>query len=171
MSFEQKVCDQIPHLRRYARSLCGDDTEAEDLLQDCLERALRKRHLWRTSGAIRSWLFRLLYNVYLNQRVSARARRESTAPDAGAALAVDPRQESHVQYCDAVAAIDILPPEQRAALMLIVLEGPSYKEAAQILDINIGTLRSRLSRARETLRRHCERDLEKVEDAHLRRVK
>lgn len=76
MSFEQQICDQIPHLRRYATALCGDPGAADDLVQDCLERALRKRHLWRPSGRLRSWLFRMLYRLYINQRTSAPVRKE-----------------------------------------------------------------------------------------------
>ncbi|MCW8126880.1 RNA polymerase sigma factor [Microbulbifer halophilus] len=171
MRFEQKVCDQIPHLRRYALSLCADRLAAEDLVQDCLERALNKRHLWRSSGAIRSWLFRMLYRIYLNQRVTARARREVAVADAGEDWTVEAGHDPHMQCREAVAAIEVLPPEQRAALMLMVLESPSYEEAAKILDINIGTLRSRLSRARESLRRHCARGVTERDDNHLRRVK
>ncbi|WP_250461453.1 sigma-70 family RNA polymerase sigma factor [Microbulbifer litoralis] len=173
MNFEEKVCEQIPSLRRYARSLCGNEIEAEDLVQDCLERALRKRHLWRTRGGIRPWLFRLLYNLFLNHLSSARVRRESTAADAGWELKVDAAQESQLECRDAVQAVQGLPPDQRAALMLMVLEAPSYQEAAKILGINVGTLRSRLSRAREAVRRQCESDVE-AEPAPgplLRRVK
>lgn len=173
MSFEEKVCEQIPHLRRYARSLSGSAMEAEDLVQDCLERALRKRHLWRTRGGIRPWLFRLLYNLFLNHRSSARVRRESASADAGQELEVDAAQESQLECRDAVQAVNALPPEQRAALMLMVLEAPSYQEAAKVLGINIGTLRSRLSRAREAVRRHCESDAEPepASGSFLRRVK
>lgn len=171
MNFERKVCDQIPHLRRYALSLCGERLAAEDLVQDCLERALNKRHLWRSSGAIRSWLFRMLYRIYLNQRSAARVQREVPVANAGEDCAVGAGQETHVHCCDAVAAVDTLPPEQRAALMLMVLESPSYEEAARILDINVGTLRSRLSRAREAVRNYCAADSERGEDRLLRRVK
>lgn len=171
MSFERKVCEQIPHLQRYALSLCGDRLAAEDLVQDCLERALNKRHLWGSSGAIRSWLFRILYRIYLNQRSAARARREVAVADAGAGCAVAAGHESQLQCRDAVAAIDTLPPEQRAALMLMVLESPSYEEAARILDINVGTLRSRLSRAREGVRSYCARGGREGDETQLRRVK
>ena len=77
MTFEQKVCEHIPGLMRYAFALCGEKAQAEDLVQDCLERALRKRHLWRPASTIKPWLFRILYHIYLNQRGSARYRKES----------------------------------------------------------------------------------------------
>lgn len=170
VNFERQVCDQIPHLRRYARALCGDPAAADDLVQDCLERALRKRHLWRPRGRVRSWLFRILYRTYLNERSSARARREVVTPDAGAPLTAAAGQEAYVQCHDVLAVVDGLPPEQRAALLLMALEAPSYREAARILDINVGTLRSRLSRAREAVRRRCERERTQGE-RRLRRVK
>lgn len=171
MDFEQKICNQIPHLRRYALSLCGEALAAEDLVQDCLERALRKRNLWRSSGAIRAWLFRMLYHIYLNQRSRAHVQREIPCADAGESLTVNPQQESHLHCRDAVAAINSLPPDQRAALMLMVLEAPSYEEASQILGINPGTLRSRLSRAREAVRNYCAGAEESGDGARLRRVK
>lgn len=170
MSFERQVCDQIPHLRRYARALCGDAAVADDLVQDCLERALRKRHLWRPRGRIRGWLFRILYRTYLNDRSSARTRREVVTPDAGEPLVAAGSQEAHAQCHEVLAVVDGLPAEQRAALLLMAFEGPSYQEAARILDINVGTLRSRLSRAREAVRRSSERDLPAGE-RRLRRVK
>jgi RNA polymerase sigma-70 factor (ECF subfamily) len=170
VSFERQVCDQIPHLRRYARALCGDVSAADDLVQDCLERALRKRYLWQPGGRLRAWLFRILYRTYLNDRASARARREVTTPDAGASLTEFPAQEAHVQCHDVLAVVDELPPEQRDALLLMALEGPSYREAARIFEINVGTLRSRLARARETVRQRCGRE-PSADERRLRRVK
>lgn len=143
---------------------------ADDLVQDCVERALRNRHLWRPRGRLRSWLFRILYRTYLNDCASARARREVVTPDAGAALTVAPVQEAHVECHDVLAVVDELPEDQRAAMLLMALEGPSYREAARILEINIGTLRSRLARAREFVRRRCRRDGVPA-DQRLRRVK
>lgn len=171
MSYEQQVCDQIPHLRRYALALCGDPAEADDLLQDCLERALRKRHLWRPGSRLRAWLFRMLYRLYLNQRASAPRRREVTDPDPGAWRTVPPSQEEHAECLRALADLDQLPTEQRAALLLVALENPGYREAARILDIKVGTLRSRLSRARETLRQQRARPAVAERRQDLKRVK
>lgn len=171
LNFERQVCEQIPHLRRYARALCGDSAAADDLVQDCLERALHRRHLWRPKGRLRSWLFRILYRIYLNDRASARSRREVVTPDAGDSLTAVATQETHVHCRDVMNVVDELPSDQRAALLLITLEGPDYREAARILDINIGTLRSRLARARETVRRRCDRDRSEAERLRLRRVK
>ncbi|MEX2488620.1 MAG: sigma-70 family RNA polymerase sigma factor, partial [Pseudomonadales bacterium] len=143
LDFEQRICDQIPHLRRYARALCRDATLADDLVQNCLERALCKRHLWRPSGRIRSWLFRMMYRIYLNDRASAPVRREEITPDAGDSQTEDGSQEMHVEVHQVLHVVDKLPLEQRAALLLMALENPGYREAARILDINVGTLRSR----------------------------
>ena len=144
---------EMPHLRRYARALTRDTDAADDLVQDCLERALRKRQLWRRQGSIRSWLFRMLYHVFLNTRHAQRRERlmvplETIAPP----MAESPRQEQYVECRDIAEALDQLPEPQYAAIMLIALEGLSYDEAAWVLGIPVGTLRSRLSRGRETLR-------------------
>jgi RNA polymerase sigma-70 factor (ECF subfamily) len=149
-----RIAREIPHLRRYAFSLLRSEDDADDLVQDCLERALRKRHLWRNYGSVRSWLFRILYHVFINQRV--RLQRRGTAvslEDTGDVRADPPRQEAHMACVDTVSALEKLPAEQRAAILLIALEGLPYDEAAYVLDIPVGTLRSRLSRGREALRR------------------
>ncbi|WP_051687214.1 RNA polymerase sigma factor [Microbulbifer sp. HZ11] len=155
MKFEQKVCEHIPGLTRYALALCAEKSQAEDLVQDCMERALRKRHLWRPASTLKPWLFRMLYRIYLNQRSSARARKESLVENAGEDVAISSGHEAALDCRDAMSAIQRLPEEQRSALLLIVLENPSYREAADILGVNAGTLRSRVSRARESVRKAC----------------
>lgn len=156
MNFEDNVCRQIPHLRRYAQSLTNDPIAAEDLVQDCMERALRKRHLWRRASSVRPWLFRMLYRIFLNHCNSAITRREMSLADPGSDLHVTADHDVHLQCRDAASAVAQLPVDQRAALMLIVLESPSYEEAASILGIKVGTLRSRISRAREFVRNYCQ---------------
>src|SRR3546814_7129756 len=100
----------IPHLRRYALALVRDREAADDLVQDSLERALKKRHLWRRQGSIRSWLFRILYNVFLNQ-MSGRQRRRSVVPldEAGMSIAAPPRQEKHMECRNVAEALERLP--------------------------------------------------------------
>lgn len=142
---------EIPHLRRYALALMQHREAADDLVQDCLERALRKRHLWRYPGNVRSWLFRILYRLFVNQH--ARRGRTVSLEDLGEGPAEPPRHEAGLACRDVVSALQRLPGEQRAAILLVALEGTPYDEAAHILDIPIGTLRSRLSRGREALRR------------------
>jgi RNA polymerase sigma-70 factor (ECF subfamily) len=144
---------QIPRLRRYALSLTGDQEAADDLVQDCLERAISKSDQWKRQGSIRSWLFRILYNVFLNQRVHRdRARRHVGMEDIPLAMSEPARQEMELACADIGSAMQKLPPEQRAAIALIAIEELSYDEAADVLQIPIGTLRSRLFRAREKLR-------------------
>lgn len=156
MKFEDKVCEQIPGLTRYAFALCGEKSQADDLVQDCMERALRKRHLWRPGNTIKPWLFRMLYRIFLNHRGSARLRRESLMENAGEDVSVPSGHEARLHCRDAMSAIAQLPEDQRAALLLMVLENPSYKEASAILGVNPGTLRSRISRAREFVRNACQ---------------
>ncbi|MEQ8799120.1 MAG: RNA polymerase sigma factor [Salinisphaeraceae bacterium] len=168
MTFEQRLATEIPHLRRYARGLCGDPSAADDLVQDCLERAMRKGHLWQPIGRLRSWLFKLLYRLYLNSRQTATARRESTHPDPARDQQVWPTGEMDVRCRQMLALVDRLPSPQRDALLLMALEQPSYRDAARILGICVGTLRSRLARGREALR-----DMQEQREAPraLRRVK
>jgi RNA polymerase sigma-70 factor (ECF subfamily) len=147
------IAREIPHLRRYARALLRDPDAADDLVQDCLERAWRKRQLWRRHGSMRSWLFRMLYNIFLNTKNTRRRARLAVPLEAiEPTMAESPRQEKYVECRDIAEALDQLPAQQYAAIILIALEGLSYDEAAWILDVPVGTLRSRLSRGRETLR-------------------
>lgn len=162
------VAREIPHLRRYAIALTRDPELADDLVQDCLERGLRKRHLWRRSGSLRSWLFKILYRTYLNDR--DRNRRHPFAnvevPEVHATTQSD--QETAAYTRDVLAGLERLPDDQRAAILLVALEGMSYDEAAAVLSVPIGTLRSRLWRGREALR---EMTTTLPVAARLRRVK
>ena len=147
------IAREIPHLHRYALALLRNTDAADDLVQDCLERALRKRQLWRRQGSMRSWLFRMLYNVFLNTRHTRRRDRLAVPLEAiKPTMTESPRQEQYVEYRAIAQALDQLPEQQYTAIMLIALEGCAYDEAAWMLGIPVGTLRSRLSRGRETLR-------------------
>lgn len=149
---EVEAC--IPALRRYARALAHQRDAADDLVQDCLEQAVRKRSLFRPVGPVRPWLFRILLNLYRNEQ--RRLRRQ------GVHLPIDAEDSGHVNVPDGhqarlelagvAQALQRLPAEQREALMLVALEGMSYEEAAQILDIPMGTVMSRIARARQALR-------------------
>lgn len=144
---------EIPRLRRYALSLADDPEAADDLVQDCLERAIRKRHLWKRHGSIRSWLYRILYNVFLNQTAQRNKTRRQVGLDEAQDVLCEPARQEHQLVCkDIAVAMQALPVEQRAAIALTALEGFSYDEAAEVLGVPIGTLRSRLSRGRERLR-------------------
>lgn len=146
------IAREIPRLRRYALALVNDPVAADDLVQDTLERAIRKRHLWTRRGSVRSWLFRIQYTVFINQAGRRnRARREIELDDAPPP--VEPSSQEETLACrDIVGAMRRLPPEQRAAIALTAIEGLPYDEAAAVLRIPVGTLRSRLSRGRDRLR-------------------
>lgn len=141
----------IPRLRRYARALVGDPHGADDLVQDTLERALNKRHLWRPGSDLRAWLFTVMHNIFVNQLRSRRAHPEQ-AFDEDALPPVEPVQGARLELRDLQTALALLPSEQREVLLLIGLEEMSYAEVAETLDIPIGTVMSRLFRGRERLR-------------------
>jgi RNA polymerase sigma-70 factor (ECF subfamily) len=145
-----QVVTYIPRLRRYARALLGDRAAADDLVQDTLERALNKLHLWRRGTDLRAWLFTVMHNVYVNQW---RGRREHVPLDPEAAeLQARATQDVNLEARDLVRMLERLPVEQRELLLLVVLEDMSYGDAARTLGIPIGTVMSRLSRGREKLR-------------------
>jgi RNA polymerase sigma-70 factor (ECF subfamily) len=140
-------------LRRYARALTRDETQADDLVQDTLVRAYEARSTFRTSGNLRGWLLSILHNTFVDgrRRHAAEARR---AEHIGAIIetATPAEQESRVRLQQVQAAFMSLPDEQRAALHLVAVEGLSYQEAAAALGVPVGTLMSRLGRARAALR-------------------
>lgn len=150
MNDADSIVEQIPRLRRYARALAGDRNAADDLVQDTLERAWTKLYLYRRGTDLRAWLFTVMHNVYVNQR---RAARSSTSlDDEMPELAQAARETDTLVLRDLDAAIRRLPPDQREVLLLVALEDMSYVEAARVLGIPIGTVMSRLARAREKLR-------------------
>lgn len=137
-------------VRRYARALVSDRARADDLVQDTLERAWNKFHLWRPGSDLRAWLFTVMHNVHVNQ---VRASRDhAVLDDEGPEMAVAAVQGASLEIRDLERALAVLSPEQREVLLLIALEDMSYAEVAAMLDIPIGTVMSRLSRAREKLR-------------------
>lgn len=149
----QLIADEIPRLRRYALSLTDDAHQADDLVQDCLERAIRKHRQWRRHGSVRNWLYRIQFRVFINQLPRhQRRRREIDIDTAPVVRATPPDQEHRVAFREVGLAMQALPPDQRAAIALTALEGLSYDEAAAVLEIPVGTLRSRLARGRDRLR-------------------
>ena len=150
---ERLIVAEIPSLRRYARALAGDPVAADDLVQDCLERAWSRRHLWRRRGSIRAWLFAILHNVHANT-VRRESRRPRLVPlDGEAQGVVQPVQDHAVGLRQFAAAIGMLSEDQRAVILLVGLEDMTYAETAAILGVPIGTVMSRLARGRERLRR------------------
>ena len=142
----------VPALRRYARALTRDLSAADDLVQDCLERAISRRGLFRPHGAVRAWLFTILLNLYRNALRSSHRRGEQVDIASVPEFATPAPQPGHLALAEMARAIETLPLEQKEALLLIALEGLPYQEAANILKIPIGTLMSRLGRARAALR-------------------
>lgn len=150
MSDADSIVELIPRLRRYARALAGDRAAADDLVQDTLERAWSKFHLFRRGTDLRAWLFTVMHNVYVNQ---LRAARPAVELDEDLPELTRPARESDgLVVRDLDRAILRLPAEQREVLLLVTLEDMSYDEAARTLQIPIGTVMSRLARAREKLR-------------------
>ena len=150
MNEAERLVELIPRLRRYARALVGDRASADDLVQDTLERAWAKLHLYRRGTDLRAWLFTVMHNVHVNK---VRATRVTdTLDDELPELAQRASQGDTLLLRDLDRAIARLPSEQRAVLLLVTLEEMSYEEVAHALDIPTGTVMSRLSRAREKLR-------------------
>jgi RNA polymerase sigma-70 factor (ECF subfamily) len=142
--------EHIPRLRRYALALVRDRTRADDLVQDTLERALRKFTLFRRGTDLRAWLFAVMHNVYVNQLRAAGSRAVTVEyEDTEAAPA---SVEDATTLRDLLDALDCLAPEHREVILLVGLEQLSYEQTARVLDVPIGTVMSRLSRGRERLR-------------------
>ena len=150
MSDARSLVELIPRLRRYARALVGDRASADDLVQDTLERAWTKLHLFRQGTDLRAWLFTVMHNVHVNR---IRAARQTEALDEEMPeLAQRAAQGDSLVVRDLERAIAALPSAQREMLLLVALEDLSYEETARVLDIPVGTVMSRLARAREKVR-------------------
>lgn len=159
---------QIPALRRYAWALLRDHEAADDLVQDTLERAISRWGQRRREGDLRAWLFAIQRNLFLNGLRQRRTRGTQVGEEAlNDIQASGTNPESHAGLRDVLVGLDALPEEQRSLLLLIGVEDLSYEQAAQVLDIPLGTVMSRLSRARARLREF----MENGRGTGLRRVK
>jgi RNA polymerase sigma-70 factor (ECF subfamily) len=150
MGVEQTLA-HIPALRRYARLLTGDASKADDLVQDTLERACVKWSLWKPGSALRGWLLSLMHNLYMNQLRDWRHDDGHAALDDVPEPAHEPMARAG-ERLDLEQALVALPPAMREILLLVTVEEYTYAEAAGILDVPVGTVMSRLHRARERLR-------------------
>ena len=151
--FHRLVENEIPRLRRYARALTRDSVRADDLVQDTLIRGIAKAHLWQAGSDIRAWLFTIMHNQYVNNIRHERREQATVDVDQVASTLVatsDPSAARELSEFD--HALGYLSKGQREVVLLVGLEGMSYDEAAKILHVPIGTIRSRLARAREALR-------------------
>ena len=152
--FESLVEQEIPRLRRYARALTHNAERADDLVQETLVRAISKRHLWQMGTDLRAWLFTIMHNQNVN--FVRRAMRDGTVIDIeqlSTSLVATSDPAASRQMRELERALGCLSEDQRAVILLVGLEGMSYKAAAQILNVPVGTVRSRLSRGRDELRR------------------
>lgn len=151
--FEALLVEEIPALRRYARALCDDPAQVDDLVQECLLRAVSRRRLWLSQKGMRPWLFTILHNIFVNM-----LRRDVNSPTSGLveavedSLASDDDPHDLCTLSDFENALSRLSPEQREVLLLIGLEQMTYKEVSKIVGVPVGTVMSRLSRARSSLR-------------------
>jgi RNA polymerase sigma-70 factor, ECF subfamily len=145
----------IPALRRYAGALLRDRQEVDDLVHDCLVRALEQLHTRRQDGDLRAWLFAIMHNLFISRTRRNRLRDAARPLDqvGEEMLGLRPSQELHIETRDLLRAVGTLPEEQRSVLLLVTVEDLSYAEVASVLGIPLGTVMSRLARARERLAR------------------
>lgn len=157
---ESPIETHIAHLRRYARALLGTSHDADDLVQECLVRALAQPHFWQRVRDPRAYLFAILHNAYVDRLASRkRSGGEPVQLDLVRAQLGHPApQPAAVELRDLDRALAALPPEQREAVLLVGLEGMSYRQVAEVVHIPLGTVMSRLARGREALRRMMEGD-------------
>lgn len=144
----------VVSLRRYAYVLCRNESDADDLVQETMLKAIAAADTYRPGNGLRPWLFTILHNTFLSHRRQfARRARAATFLDAAFPETTPADQEEHVDAQKTINSLSKLTPDQQAALLLIAVEGLAYEEAADVLGIPVGTLMSRLARGREQLRR------------------
>jgi RNA polymerase sigma factor (sigma-70 family) len=156
MAFEQELLAIVPRLRRFAQGLTHHPADADDLCQAAIERALKSREQWQDGTRLDSWMYRITRNIWIdNRRASARRGVHSDIDDGVMQIAdgSHARMEASMELNDVDKAMAKLPDEQREAVILVLVEGYAYKEAAAILEVPMGTLTSRLVRGREALMR------------------
>lgn len=153
-AFERELLTLLPRLRRFARSLARDSADADDLMQLALERALKARHQWQAGTRLDSWMMKIVRNCWIDEVRSRARRRQTFVPEEeGHAVGTDAHHdvERSAAMHDVEKAMNALSPEQREVIALVLVEGLAYREAADLLDIPIGTLTSRLTRGRQAL--------------------
>ncbi len=151
--FRAQLLEILPRLRRFSRSLTRNEADADDLLQMALERALKRAEQFQPGTRMDSWMYRILKNIWIDE-IRARSRRAETFAPEEAGLGIgadDPDFEKRIRAMSVEQAMDTLPDDQRIAVSLVLVESLSYKEAAAVLDIPMGTLTSRLARGRQAL--------------------
>ena len=147
----ERIVELLPRLRRFARSLSRNQHDADDLVQSAVERAWRNLAQLKPGAALHSWMFGIMKNAWIDDR-RARGRRGEVAlsEDSGDHPSMNPT-DMNANLWSVSEAMDKLPEEQRLAVALVLVEGMSYKEASEVLEIPMGTLTSRLARGRTAL--------------------
>ena len=151
--FSDQLIAVLPRLRRFARGLAGSAAEADDLVQAACERALGRAHQFQEGTRFDSWMFRIVQTIWIDQ-IRARDVRREGAEDEGLQIGTDEsvrRAEARMALKEVRTVLRQLPPDQRTALLLVTVDGLSYKEAAEVVDVPVGTIMSRLARARVAL--------------------
>jgi RNA polymerase sigma-70 factor (ECF subfamily) len=154
MAFEDELLALLPRLRRFAASLSRNVADGDDLCQAAIERALRSRHLWEEGSRLDSWMYRIMRNIWIDEARARQRRAKTFAPEEEGGHVGhrdDQRMEAVAELSSVERALSRLPDEQREVIALVLVEGLAYKEAAEILDIPMGTLTSRLVRGRNAL--------------------
>lgn len=142
----------LPRLRRFAIGLSGNPSDGDDLCQMTIERALANRTRWADGTRLDSWMYRIMRNIWIDEgRKTTRSRQTFVAEDVGIGLVAEGAQEAVVGLVEVDRAMQLLPEAQREAVLLVMVEGYSYKEAADIVGCPVGTLNSRLVRGRDAL--------------------
>jgi RNA polymerase sigma-70 factor (ECF subfamily) len=156
--FGDQLITVLPRLRRFARGLSGSVSDADDLVQAACERALARQHQFQEGTRFDSWMFRIVQTIWIDQVRSRDVRKEDgdIAEDRLGSDEPVRRVEARLALDEVRRALDRVPPDQRAALLLVTVEGLSYKEAAEVVQVPVGTIMSRLARARIALQLQLE---------------
>jgi RNA polymerase sigma-70 factor, ECF subfamily len=157
-AFSDQLIAVLPRLRRFARGLAGSVAEADDLVQAACERALARQHQFQEGTRFDSWMFRIVQTIWIDQ-LRARDVRRERGEEEGSHVGTDEtvrRAEARIALAEVRAVLRELPAEQRNALLLVTVDGLSYREAAEIADVPVGTIMSRLARARVALQAKLE---------------
>lgn len=153
-AFEGQIVELLPRLRRFGRALAGNVADADDLVQTAIERGLARRDQWQAGTSLEAWMFRIIKNAWIDQARFRVRRQRLFAPEEAGQLVADPAAgsaEARDLSLSVRAAMNDLPDDQRLAVVLILIEGLSYQEAADVLETPVGTVTSRLGRGRAAL--------------------
>lgn len=154
--FGESLVMLLPQMRRFARGLARDAADGDDLCQATIERALKSSHQWQEGTRLDAWVYRIMRNIWIDESRSRSRRAQTFAPEEEGETVGTPGDaaiEAHAEMAHVDRAMALLPPDQREAVMLVLVEGFAYKEAAEIIGCPMGTLTSRLVRGREALMR------------------